>query len=379
MTELPVDPAQPPAEPTLPPASDGPEPPARRPWARALLRHLNQLFLLVGLVLFVVLLMRLNAKEVARELARVGWMFVPAFGFYVLNVGFAAASWTACVDPERSTATFWDHFRAHWAGTAMNAVTPGGGVGEVLKAQLVGEKLDGDELVASLIAYNVLNAAVIAAAAVVGAAVCVIWLDVPRAATLPVLGVAVLLAVGFAVLAWLIRKGAVARALAAVKRLPGVHISDESAILDKARAIDARMGALMRRRPRAVRAALGWGLCVRLCQIGEVGFLLYPLIGGRHVVLLAVLMQTVSQIINWAAAFIPGKLGVLEAGNIGLFKLAGLDPTAAFAVVLARRVRTILGIGIGLLLGLQVLLARRRTERAAKRRASATEPTSGRT
>ena len=118
---------------------------------------------------------------------------------------------------------------------------------------------------------------------------------------------------------------------------------------------------------------------MRLCQIGEVGFLLYPLIGGRHVVLLAVLMQTVSQIINWAAAFIPGKLGVLEAGNIGLFKLAGLDPTAAFAVVLARRVRTILGIGIGLLLGLQVLLARRRTERAAKRRASATEPTSGRT
>ena len=51
---------------------------------------------------------------------------------------------------------------------------------------------------------GIIAAVVVAAAAVVGAAVCVIWLDVPRAATLPVLGVAVLLAVGFAVLAGMV-------------------------------------------------------------------------------------------------------------------------------------------------------------------------------
>jgi uncharacterized membrane protein YbhN (UPF0104 family) len=248
-----------------------------------------------------------------------------------------------------------DLWHAFWAGHALNAVTPGGGAGEFLKASLLRGKLEGRELATSIILYNGINAVVAAGIAVIGAAVCFVFLDVPRNATGVVLAGALVVLALFLMLLWWIRSGAASHVVRVARRVPLVRLGNESDLAEKAAEIDRRMGVFMRSRPAALARAVLFATCVRVFQIGETGLLLYPLMPGEPIVLIAILMQTASQLIIWIAAFVPAKLGVLEGGNAGLFELAGLDPATAFTVVLAKRLRMVLGVAIGLALGSRFL------------------------
>jgi uncharacterized protein (TIRG00374 family) len=315
----------------------------------------NSVFLAVGLVLFVVLLVRLDARTIGAQLQRVGPFFAGAFACYVGNLFFASLSWRATIDPRHSQARTMDLWHAFWAGHALNAVTPGGGAGEFLKASLLRGKLEGRELATSIILYNGINAVVAAGIAVIGAAVCFVFLDVPRNATGVVLAGALVVLALFLMLLWWIRSGAASHVVRVARRVPLVRLGNESDLAEKAAEIDRRMGVFMRSRPAALARAVLFATCVRVFQIGETGLLLYPLMPGEPIVLIAILMQTASQLIIWIAAFVPAKLGVLEGGNAGLFELAGLDPATAFTVVLAKRLRMVLGVAIGLALGSRFL------------------------
>ncbi len=311
----------------------------------------NLLFLTIGLALFVFLLVRLDVHTIVEKLRQVGWFFVPAFLCYVANLFFAALTWRATINPKHSHASIFDLWHAFWAGHAINAVTPGGGAGEFLKASLLRGKLEGKELVASIILYNGINSAVTAAAAVLGALICFVFLDVPRDATGIVLAGSVVVFLLFLVLLWWIHSGAVSHVIHVATKLPFVKIADEAELVERAKDVDRRMGTFIRSRPRAMARSASLSFCVRLLQIAETGFLLYPLMPGDRVLLIAILMQTASQLIVWIAAFVPAKIGVLEGGNAGLFQLAGLDPVTAFTVVIAKRLRMVLGVAIGLALG----------------------------
>jgi uncharacterized protein (TIRG00374 family) len=311
----------------------------------------NSVVLAVGLVLFIFLLVRLDARTIAAQLQRVGPFFVGAFLCYVANLFFGALTWRATIEPRHSQASVMDLWQAFWAGHAINAVTPAGGAGEFLKASLLRGKLEGRELATSLILYNGINAAVTAGVAVLGAVICFVFLDVPRDATGVVLGGSTVVLVLFLLLLWWIRSGAASHVVHLAKKLPFVRIDDDAALTERAAEIDRRMRVFMHERPAALTRAVFFCFCVRLFQVAETGFLLYPLMPGEEIVLIAILMQTASQLIVWIAAFVPAKIGVLEGGNAGLFKLAGLDPATAFTVVLAKRLRMVLGIAIGLALG----------------------------
>lgn len=316
---------------------------------------INSVFLAVGLILFIVLLVRLDAGTIGAQLQRVGPFFLGAFVCYVANLLFASLSWRVTINPRHSQASVMDLWHAFWAGHAINAVTPGGGAGEFLKASLLRGKLEGRELATSIILYNGINAAVAAGAAVIGAAICFVFLDVPRDATGVVLAGALVVLILFLTLLWWIRSGAASHVVRVARRVPWVRLGNQSDLAEKATEIDRRMSVFMRTRPAALARAVFFSCCVRVFQIAETGLLLYPLMPGEEVVLIAILMQTASQLIVWIAAFVPAKLGVLEGGNAGLFELAGLDPATAFTVVLAKRLRMVLGIGIGLALGARFL------------------------
>lgn len=316
---------------------------------------INSVFLAVGLVLFIVLLVRLDARTITSQLQRVGPFFVAAFLCYVANLFFASLTWRATIDPRHSQASVMDLWHAFWAGHAMNAVTPASGAGEFLKASLLRGKLEGRELATSIILYNGINTAVSAVVAVVGAAICFVFLDVPRDATGVVLAAAIVVLVLFLTLLWWIRSGAVSHVVRIAGKVPLLRFGKEEELAEKATEIDRRMSVFMRNRPSALARSVFLSVCVRLLQIAETWFLLYPLMPGEEVVLIAILMQIASQLIVWIAAFVPAKIGVLEGGNAGLFELAGLDPATAFTVVLAKRLRMVLGVGIGLVLGSRFL------------------------
>ena len=315
----------------------------------------NVLFLAVGLALFIFLLVRLDPQTIGERLREVGWFFVPAFLCYVGNLFFATLTWHATVDPKRSNATIIELWQAFWAGHALNAVTPGGGAGEVLKASLLRGKLEGKELVASIIRYNGINLAVTAGTGVLGAAVCFLFLDIPRDATGLILGVSVVVFFLILLLFWWIHSGAVSHVVRVARRLPFIKIDQRAELIEKAQEVDQRLSDFVRTQPRRLARSISLSFCVRLLQIAETGFLLLPLMATEQVLLLAILMQVASNLIVWIAALVPARIGVMEGGNVGLFEMAGLDPVVAFTVVIAKRFRMILGVAIGLVLGSRVV------------------------
>lgn len=326
----------------------------------------NSLFLGFGFVLFVALLVRLDPREIGQQLARIGWMMIPAFLAYVCAQLLSTMTWKSCIEPGPSVPSYRDLLKVYWAGHAINAITPGGGLGEVLKVTLLRDKMDGKPLLASLILYNVINTSMVAVASVIGALVCVLWLDVPLVATLPLLAATVVIAFGLFIPLWWVRRGALSSVLAFVQRLPFVSFRDPDAIIEKARRVDQLMSNFFRERPHDVLRAMLFASAVRVVQVVELWCYLEPLMPGDNVILIAILAQTASTLTVWATAFIPSQVGTLEGGNAAIFKLAALDPVFGVTTVIARRVRTLLGVGIGLMLGGRVSWEIRRAAREAQ-------------
>ena len=322
-------------------------------------RTLNLALLAVGLVLLVVLVVRLDTATVAERLRLIGWYFVPAFACYMANVAVSALSWRACIDPSRSIASRQKTLQAFWAGHAINTVTPGGSVGEVAKGSLLSDQVEPQELTSSILVHNVINTGTLVASTLLGAFAAFFLLDVSARATGPLLVGATVVFGGFALAMRWVRRGMVGQVVALVERMPWVRLNNTGHLADKARVIDQRMAALVQERPANMWRAVGLSFGVRALQVGEVWFLLSPLMPGGDVLLIALLLQTTSQLISWMTAFVPAGIGVIEGGGVGLFQLAGLDPVVAFTVLLARRARMVLGTSIGLVLGSGILLGRR--------------------
>ncbi len=331
------------------------------------MRALNVFFLGLGLLLFVALIARLGAQGILDKLTRIGWMFVPAFLAYVSSQLLSTMTWSSCVPPDSSRASYWDLLKVFWAGHALNAVTPGGGMGEVLKASLLRGKVGGRPLVASLILYNGINSTSVAVASVAGALICVLWLDAPLVATMPLLIVSLIAVVAFLVLLWLVRHGTLSKALMVVQRLPFVSFRDPQAIADQARDVDQLMCEFFRERPGDVLRAALFASGARMAQVIEMWCLLEPLVTEGNVFLIALLTQTTSTLITWVTAFVPGQVGTLEGGSGAIFQLAGFDPALGVTAVIARRLRTVLGVGIGLLLGGRVTWELRRAHLGPQR------------
>ena len=330
------------------------------------MQALNALFLGLGLLLFIALLARLDPQAILHKLARIGWMFVPAFLAYVSSQLLSTMTWRSCVPPNSSHASYWDLLKVFWAGHALNTMTPGGGMGEVLKASLLRGKVGGRPLVASLILYNAINSTSVAVAAVLGALICVLWLDAPLVATMPLLVVSLIAVLGFFVLLWLVRRGSLSKALTVAQRLPFVSFRDPQAIADQARDVDQLMCQFFRERPgHVVRAAL-FSSGARIAQVIEMWCLLKPLVTEGNVFLIALLTTTASTLITWVTAFVPGQVGTLEGGSAAIFQLAGLNPALGVTAIIARRLRTVLGVGIGLLLGGRVTWELRRARLRAQ-------------
>lgn len=326
----------------------------------------NLISLALGAILLVVLVVQLDADEVAANLLQVGWYFALSFGLYVLNMGLTAAAWRLVVDPAESQASFRQFFAAFWSGSAVNQLAPT--LGEVVKGANLRGLVGGEELTASIITMGFLNKAVKGGFMILGSGLCLLVLALPREAMWVVFGAALALYLPVFVVYLLLRWGLASRVIALIARLPLVRFRDPDKLRARAQSVDRRIRGFRRSRPLRFWSAVGLLIGVRLVFVLDAFVLLTPLLPEQDsgfVLLLAVLAQSAVMAIALVATFIPGQIGVSEGGLALLFELLGLDPLTGFAMRFARRLRKMVGIGIGLLLGMRMGTLRRRRARAA--------------
>ncbi|MFW6049561.1 MAG: lysylphosphatidylglycerol synthase transmembrane domain-containing protein [Myxococcota bacterium] len=316
-------------------------------------RLFNGLFLALGIALLGVLLAHLDPEEVWANLRRAGWMLLPAFGASLANLAFSGLTWSQTLEPGPARPPFLRVLGAFWAGHALNGVTPGG-AGEVLKGSILSRTVRGEEVVASLVVFHYLTGAAMLVALVLSPLLALIWLDLSNAVIGAILGLGGIMALGMALLRILLRRGLAGDVLGLASRLPFVSTGRLDVWKERAVEVDDRIRAFRRRRPRAFARATVFALCVRLTLMVELWFFLLALLPEQHAAwlfLLAMLTQSTAQIINILAVFIPGRVGALEGGAALLFDLLGLSAVDGLALALLRRLRKVLTIALGLLVG----------------------------
>jgi len=317
-------------------------------------RFFNLIFMLVGLVVLVVLLVRLDTEEVADRMIQVGWFFVVAFACYVVGLLISVFAWRRLIDPEAIHAGYGPFLATFWAGHAINQLTPTASMGEVLKGTILKGRVEGEQLVVSIILFSFLSTLIGAFFMLIGPIVCLVMLDLPMPVVLGLFGAALVAFVPVGLQFFLLRWGVASKVIWLLSRLPLIKLKNPEKLLDRARNVDKRIRTFASQRPGDLVMVSALLLATKILQTIEVCFILWPLLPGvdlGFLAAIALLIQTATQLIIWALTFVPGQVGVQEGGTALLFQWLGFDPLIGFSMELVRRVRRLLGVSIGVAIG----------------------------
>jgi putative membrane protein len=303
---------------------------------------------LLGFALLGVLIYQAGPRELAEHIRVLGWWAPVIFLPYAFSSLFDAAGWRATFVHFRPP--LWLLYLTRLVGEAMNSITPTAYLGgEPVKAfvlQRFGIPLT-EGTTSVILAKTALTVAQIAFV-IVGVALFMLRGD-GGVAMLPLFAALTLAGVGVAALLVLLqRRGLVGFVARFVQRLvPRARLAQRLA--QRAPEIDERLRSFYGARPRAAARSVAFHFVGWITGAAEV-YAIMALIGYPVTVGDAIVIEALAQPTRLAGVFIPGTLGVQEAGGMVIFRMLGLVPELGLAMMLLKRVREIGFNVLGLLL-----------------------------
>lgn len=296
------------------------------------------LALAAGIGLFVLLAGRVDWGEVGRILVRIGWLtpllLVPFFIVYLVD----CLGWRVCL-PERIGANYWRLFRIRWAGESVNNLLPSAYVGgEAVKVLLlskygVAAQAGACGAVVSKTAQSVAQLVFVLIAGVVG-------FRMFGGGNNFALGLAVLPVLGAGVMALflVIQKRGMLRTMLGV----GVRLGINPARFDRFRGrieeFDGAISAFHTQHPGRFFFSFGFYLAGWFLDTLEI-LVAAAALGMPLTWTQALVIEAFTGVAKAAGMWIPGSLGVQEAGIVMLGRLTGIPDTLAVTYALMRRAR----------------------------------------
>lgn len=323
--------------------------------SRGNIRLTLYLFGFAGVALFVALLIRQGAGDVARAVATAGWALLAIALYHLLVPVFldAVAWWVLFPKLERPRLgkLFW----MRWVGESISTLVPSAAVGgDIIRARLAA--LDGTRLVvsaASVLVDVTLGVFTQAAFTILGLVLLVDATGQKSFVGPTLLGTLVGVAAvgGF----YFVQRLGMFRFLALI--ISKLASSEEwHSLIEGGATLDETVRQLYARR-RGVIACCLVTMVSLIGGSGEIWIALHAL--GLHATIVnAVLLQSMVLTIRSVAFPVPGGIGVQEGGYLVVGNLLGIPGEAAFALSLIARVRE-LTLGIPGLIVWQVVEGRR--------------------
>lgn len=303
--------------------------------------------LAIAVVALVFTIRDVGVVTLGKYLSRIGWWWIAVVVLETFNTVLHSTALRAFAAPDRPPLR--STLLAQLAGRAVNAVTPTGNFGELVKMSVLTEVVTPSRAVATVLLYNTVSFILELGIVAVGAALCALF--VPLSVELRCLfgGVAI---VSFAIsigLYLLVRRGMLASLVRVVVKLRLMSEARYARLAEKLHGVDdkLRLVAGASRRDRAV-GILALAIS-RLSAIVLSMLILHAV--GKSISLGFVALWTVGSFpIYLASTLVPMGLGVSEGGYYGLFRTLGYNPATGVTLVLARRCIVIMYAAIGLVL-----------------------------
>ncbi|HKY30559.1 MAG TPA: lysylphosphatidylglycerol synthase domain-containing protein [Pyrinomonadaceae bacterium] len=303
----------------------------------------------IGLLIFVV--NRVGVQPIFDALLRIGFGF-----FFVLAINgsrhvFRTIAMRAAVPTEHRRVTFVQAFAARLGGEAISFLTfTGPLLGEATKVALLRKRIPLTYGVPALVVDNLLYNLSVVFFILSGACVMLLTYQLPRVVYFVLIGIAVVAALGLlaAVLAakrrimllsWILDQLAQLRLSPKVLLKRRHHISY----------LESKVYDFYKHHPAAFFGMIGCNLLAHVASVVEV-YVTLRMLGLSPGVAQAYIIESLTKVINFAFAFVPGTIGVYEGGTEIILQALGFAAATGVALALVRKAGIVFWTSIGLVI-----------------------------
>ena len=312
---------------------------------------LQTLAFLLGLALLVYVINRVGLQPLFDALLRIGFGFFAVLGLSGLRHVLRTIAMRAAVPPEHRRISFRQAFAARLGGEAISFLTfTGPLLGEATKVALLRKRVPLTYGVPALVVDNLLYNLSVVFFVLSGACVMLLIYPLPTPVYTVLIIIASVAALGI-VAAALAAKRRVMLLTWAIDRLGELRLSPK-VILKRRQHIyhlEQKVYDFYKHHPGAFFGMIGCDLLAHATSVIEV-FVALRFLGFQPLVSQAYIIESLTKVINFAFAFVPGTIGVYEGGTeVILQKGLGFTPASGLALALVRKAAIVVWTSIGLL------------------------------
>lgn len=312
---------------------------------------LQTLAFLLGLGLLIYVIRRVGVQPLFDALLRIGFGFFVILGLSGLRHFLRTIAMRAAVPAEHRRITFRQAFAARLGGEAISFLTfTGPLLGEATKVALLRKRVPLTYGVPALVVDNLLYNLSVVFFILSGACVMLAWYPLPPSVYVVLLIIAAVAALGI-LIAIIAAKRRVMLLTWAIDRLGELRLSPK-VILKRRHHIyhlESKVYDFYKHHPAAFFVMIACNLAAHAASVVEV-YLALKMLGFQPQVAQAYIIESLTKVINFAFAFVPGTIGVYEGGTeVILQKGLGFEPAAGLALALVRKAAIVVWTSIGLL------------------------------
>jgi putative ABC transport system permease protein len=329
--------------------SEDPEPTTSN--SRRSLVWLQSLAFLLGLGLLIYVIHRVGVQPLFDALLRIGFGFFVILGLSGLRHFLRTISMRAAVPAEHRRITFRQAFAARLGGEAISFLTfTGPLLGEATKVALLRKRVPLTYGVPALVVDNLLYNLSVVFFVLSGACVMLVRYPLPTPVYMVLLAIAFVAALGI-LIAVVAAKRRVMLMTWIIDRLAQLRLSPK-VILKRRHHIyhlESKVYDFYKHHPAVFFLMIACNLLAHASSVIEV-YVALKLLGFQPQWAQAYIIESLTKVINFAFAFVPGTIGVYEGGTeVILQKGLGFTPAAGLALALVRKAAIVCWTSIGLL------------------------------
>jgi putative ABC transport system permease protein len=311
---------------------------------------LQALAFLLGLALLVFVINRVGVQPIFDALLRIGFGF-----FFVLAISgarhfFRTIAMRAAVPAEHRRISFLQAFTARLGGEAISFLTfTGPLLGEATKVALLRKRIPLTYGVPALIVDNLIYNLSVVFFILSGACVMLFTYHLPSEVYYVLIGITVVAALGI-IAAALAAKRRVMLLTWAIDQMARLRLSPK-VILRKRHHVyhlESKVYDFYKHHPAAFFGMIICNLAAHATSVVEV-FVTLKMLGFQPQVAQAYIIESLTKVINFVFAFVPGTIGVYEGGTEVILRTLGFAAATGVTLALVRKAGIVFWTSIGLL------------------------------
>lgn len=304
---------------------------------------------LLGIGLLVFVINRVGVQPIFDALLRIGFGFFYLLAISGLRHVFRTIAMRAAVPTEHRRISFIQAFAARLGGEAISFLTfTGPLLGEATKVALLRRRVPLTYGVPALVVDNLLYNLSVVFFVLSGACVMLFSYQLPPLVYYVLIGIAIVAALGI-VAAGLAAKRRIMLLTWAIDQLAQLRLSPK--VLIKRRHhihhLESKVYDFYKHHPAAFFGMIACNLLAHAASVVEV-YVTLQMLGYDARVAQAYVIESLTKVINFAFAFVPGTIGVYEGGTEVILRALGFAAATGVALALVRKAGIVFWTTIGL-------------------------------